>query len=97
MEEELPEDIIDSIREEALGEIYDHTDISVVLPASATSEEIMEATGKAVNEAEQSNQEMYDRLCEIVKDCWLQMKGFGQNGLEDSEGESHVEGPILQM
>lgn len=97
VEEKLSEDIIDSIREAALGVIDDHTEVSVVLPASATFEEIMDATAKAENEAEQNNQKMYDRLCEIVKDCWLQMKGFGQNGLEDSEGESHVEGPALQM
>jgi hypothetical protein len=97
VEEDLPEDIIDSIREAALGEIDDHTEVSVVLPASATFEEIMDATAKAENEAEQNNQKMYDRLCEIVKDCWLRMKGLGQSGMEGSEEDNHPEQPDMEQ
>lgn len=75
VEEELPEALIDRIRESLGFEIDDHTDVTVVLPASASFEEIMEATGKAENEAEQHNEEMFKRLCEIVKEHWLMMKG----------------------
>jgi hypothetical protein len=74
VEEELPDALIDRIRESLGFEIDDHTDVTVVLPASASFEEIMEATGKAENEAEQHNEEMFKRLCEIVKEYWLMMK-----------------------
>ena len=96
VEEELPDDLIDSIREGLCGEIDDHTDITVVLPSSASFEEILEATGKAEDEAEQNNTEMYNRLCEIVKDNWMRMKGLEQD-TEVTEGVSPDEDPTLRL
>ena len=94
VEEELPDDVINSIRE-ALGfEIDDHTDVTVVLPATATFEELMEATGRAENEAEQNNSNMFERLCEIVKASWLQMKGSSLT--QELDSEKPGEGLVMQ-
>ena len=79
VEEELPDSVIASIREGLDDEIDDHTNITVELPASATFEEIMKATGKAETEAEQQNKEMYDRLCDIVKGYWMSLKEESQD------------------
>lgn len=82
-EEELPDDFIDSIRSGAAGDIDDCSEISVVLPATATYEEIMAATEKAEEMAEQRNSEMFKRLCEYVKTYWTQ-----QNEGKQSESQS---------
>lgn len=68
IEDELPEEIIDSIRDAAIYDINDHTDLDVTLPRSASFEEIVEAMGKLEDEAEENNTEMYKTLCEIVKE-----------------------------
>ena len=96
VEEELPDDVINSIRERLGFEIDDHTDITVLLPATATFEEIMEATGKAENEAEQNNSNMFERLCEIVKAYWLQMKGTDQSLTDKMDSEKPNEGLVMQ-
>lgn len=67
IEDELPEEIIDSIRDAAIYDIDDHTDLDVALPRSATWDEIVEAMGKLEDEAEANNHRMYLELCEIVK------------------------------
>lgn len=67
IEDELPEEIIDSIRDAAIYDIDDHTDLDVTLPRSASFEEIVEAIGKLEDEAEENNTEMYKTLCDIVK------------------------------
>lgn len=68
VEEELPEEIIDSIRDAAIWDhVEDYTELSVTLPAASTFEEITEALGKLEDEAEENNTEMYKTLCEIVK------------------------------
>lgn len=97
VEEELPDSVIASIREGLEDEIDDHTDITVDLPASATFEEIMEATGKAETEAEQHNNEMYDRLCDIVKRCWMSLKEASRDADIDMELKNAGDGPTMQM
>ena len=68
IEDELPEEIIDSIRDAAIWDnVDDHTDLSITLPRSATWNEIVEAMGKLEDEAEENNHHMYLELCEIVK------------------------------
>lgn len=67
IEDELPEEIIDSIREAAIYDIDDHTELSITLPATSTFDEIVEAMGKLEDEAEENNHRMYLELCEIVK------------------------------
>ncbi|MBR5678410.1 MAG: hypothetical protein IKX20_09795 [Paludibacteraceae bacterium] len=97
VEEELSDEFTDRIRELLPDDIGDHTNITVVLSASATFEEIMEATGKAEKEAEQNNQEMFERLCEIVKAHWLSMKGIDLNAMESMDSKALCEGPALEL
>lgn len=73
VEEELPEDIVDSIREGCIEEIDDQTTESDTLPASATYEEIMAAVSRLEDMAEANNVHMYDLLCEMVKAHWEYM------------------------
>lgn len=82
IEDELPEEIIDSIRDAAMWDnVDDHTELSVTLPATSTFDEIVEAMGKLENEAEENNHTMYLELCEIVKDHLEYMK----SGLTETE------------
>lgn len=67
IEDELPEEIIDSIRDAAIYDIDDHTDLSITLPRSATWDEIIKAIENLEYEAEANNHRMYLELCEIVK------------------------------
>lgn len=67
IEDELPEEIIDSIRDAAIYDIDDHTDLDVTLPRSATWEEINRAIENLEYEAEANNHRMYLELCGIVK------------------------------
>ena len=67
-EEELPDDIIDSIRETALDcGIDDSADETETLPDTATFEEISELIGKLEVITEAQVNDGYRRLCEIVK------------------------------
>ena len=97
VEEELPDDFTDSIRECLGDDIDDHTEITIVLPASASFEEIMAATGQAENNAEQNNTRMFDFLCEIVKEHWMQMKGLDITEPESLDNKEPGEGPVLKM
>lgn len=67
IEDELPEEIIDSIRDAAIYDIDDHTNLDVTLPRSATWDEIIKAIENLEYEAEANNHRMYLELCEIVK------------------------------
>ena len=68
-EDELPEDIIDSIRESAIDSgVDDHTYCNRYLPLDATYETVVETISELENEAEQTNEELCRILCEIVKD-----------------------------
>lgn len=67
IEDELPEEIIDSIRDAAIYDIDDHTNLDATLPRSATWDEIIKAIENLEYEAEANNHRMYLELCEIVK------------------------------
>lgn len=68
-EEELPDDIIDSIRECAIWDgIEDYSELSETIPvADATFEKVVEITEKLESQAMEHNHEMFKLLCEIVK------------------------------
>ena len=67
-EKVLPDDTIDRIRSECIEVgIDDNTEFCVTLPKDASWDEIMEMTKKLENEVEENNQDMFNRLCEIVK------------------------------
>lgn len=67
--DELPEDIIDSIRDAAIDSgVDDHTYCNRYLPLDATYETVVETISELEDEAEQTNEELYRILCEIVKD-----------------------------
>lgn len=80
-EEELPEDIIDSIRDAAIDSgVDDHTYCNRYLPADATYETVVETIGELEDEAEQTNAELFRILCEIVKDHLEFMKEREEKG-----------------
>lgn len=69
-EEELPDDIIESIRDFAMWDgITDYTELSETIPvADATFEKVVEITDRLESQAMEHNHEMFKQLCEIVKD-----------------------------
>lgn len=67
IEEELPEEIIESIRDAMVYDVDDHTDLDATLPRSATFEEIVRAIENLEYEAEANNHRMYLDLCECVR------------------------------
>lgn len=68
IEDELPEEVIDSILEAAADAgISDSTTYSTRLPRSATFEQIVKATMDLESSTEANNHTMYLELCEIVK------------------------------
>lgn len=69
-EEELPEDILESIRDAAIdNQLDDYTTLSKTIPAStATFDEIVKITDDLENQTEESNKAMFKELCEIVSD-----------------------------
>lgn len=74
-EAELPEDIIDSIIDTAIDcEIDDKTECNVFLPANASYEDVCKALDECETSAMETNNEMYERLKEIVKEHWDHMK-----------------------
>lgn len=67
-EEELPEEIIDSIREVAADEwMHDYAEASAELPASATFEEICAKLEELETDAEKENDETFNHLCDMVE------------------------------
>lgn len=68
-ENELPEEIVDSIRDAAIDEqIDDRYTESVLLPASASFEDVVKALDSCEALANRNNTGMYKRLCEIVRE-----------------------------
>jgi hypothetical protein len=75
-EEELPDDIIDSIRIDAIESgIEDESNESETLPRDASFEDIVKCIDRLEDEAENTNTDMYKTLCNIVKGYVEQMKG----------------------
>lgn len=69
LEEELPDDIIESIRDAAIDcGIDDNAEETESLPSTATFEQISDLIGKLEVIAEVRTHEYYRRLCDIVKD-----------------------------
>ena len=65
---ELPEHIIDGIRDEAIEfGLDDHSEASYLLPYNATYEEVMDATEQLQRIAMDKNDEMFETLKIIVK------------------------------
>jgi len=73
-EDELPHEIIDSIRDAAIDAgINDGTDIERTLPREAGLEDIVKATRDLEAEAEANNHRMFSDLVDIVKAHWEYM------------------------
>ena len=74
-EDELPEEIIDSIRDSAIDErVDDSSTWTEVLPSSASFDDVVKALDKCEANADAENTGMYKRLCEIVYDHVEYMK-----------------------
>ena len=80
MEIELPDEVIDSIREGAEF-IDDHTKIESVLPYDATIEDVIAETDRLEGSCEMANEAMFDELCEMVKAHveYFNLKGDKEN------------------
>ena len=82
-EEELPEDIIENIRDVATDDgIDDCTELSESLPADADLEQIVEAIGRMENEAEQNNTKMFTTLEATVGATYDWWKNGGLNDIK---------------
>ena len=69
LEKELPEDIVESIRDAAIDcGIDDRAEETEFLPISASYEDILAAIGKLESVTERRNNENFARLCDIVRD-----------------------------
>ena len=76
MTEELPDEIIDSIRDAAMDcGIDEETTISDSLPADADFDRVVSMIDRFEGYAEAENNSMYQRLCGIVADHVAYMKG----------------------
>lgn len=70
-EEELPDEIIDSIREVASEEwLRDYSEACAEIPASSTFEEICQKLDELTAEAEKENDETFNHLCDMVEDMY---------------------------
>lgn len=80
-EVELPEDVIDSIRDFAIDDgIDDNTELSMTLSAEASYEDIVDALDTLEKEAMEENHSMFLRLTDIV-DAFIQhMKEADSDG-----------------
>ena len=79
-EEQLPDDVIDSIIDAACDEqLDDKTVTSIVLPADTPFFKIVATLDALEEEADTNNKAMYKRLCEIVKAHLEYMK---ENGID---------------
>lgn len=74
-EEELPEELIDSIREIAADDwMHDYAEASAELPASASFEKICDKLDELTDEAEKENDDTFKHLCDMVEDTYKWMK-----------------------
>ena len=82
---ELPLWMIESISADCYYcDIHDETTLTAELDGNATYNEIISKTEELEEEAEKNNTEMYNRLCEIVKDYY----DFGkEHGMLEGEEE----------
>lgn len=80
-EVELPEDVIDSIRDFAIDDgIDDNTELSMTLSAEVSYEDIVDALDTLEKEAMEANHSMFLRLADIV-DAFIQhMKEADSDG-----------------
>lgn len=68
VEEELPGEMIDDIRDFAIDDgIDDKTELCIVLEGAATFEDICEAISTLEDEVEEANTNMFNRLCDLVE------------------------------
>lgn len=68
VEERLPDELIDSIREAAADEwMNDSAEATAELPASSTFEEICAKLYELTDEAEKENDETFKELCDMVE------------------------------
>lgn len=80
IEKELPEEILDSIRDAAIWDgLDDYTSESTELSESASFEEICGSIGRLEESAEQHNSKMFDDLCFVVKSHvqYMEENGIG--------------------
>ena len=77
-EEELPEEIIDSIRDACIDcEIDDNTTLSETIPsAEATFEKVVEILVELESMTEKNNEDMFKRLCGIVENHFIYLKSL---------------------
>lgn len=85
IEKELPEEILESIRDAVIYDVDDHTDLDASLPRSATFEEIVKAIKNLEYQAEANNHQMYLDLCDCVKGHVEYMKENNIPFVEDEE------------
>ena len=87
-EEELPEDIVESIFDVAIDcGIDDRAEETEFLPISATYEDIVAAIGKLESVTERRNEENFARLCDIVRDH-VEYMNSGEYRKPESKEES---------
>lgn len=87
-ENELPEEIIGSIRDAAMGDnVDDSSTWAEVLPSSASFDDVVKALDKCEANADAENTGMYKRLCEIVYDHVEYMKEQGISLASPEEDE----------
>lgn len=87
-ENELPEEIIDSIRDAAMDDnVEDSSTWTEVLPPSASFDDVVKALDKCEANAGAENTGMYKRLCEIVYDHVEYMKEQGISFTSPEEDE----------
>jgi hypothetical protein len=83
-EEELPDEIIDSIRDEAMElRIDDSSSAKGTIPADALLCNVVSLINKLEVEAESKNTDMYTRLRGIVAEHYDYWKGEQNNGKDD--------------
>ena len=71
---ELPDDMIEGIKEWAFESIDDRSEEDCYLPIYATLDEIIEATDELEEKCEEHNERMYNELCDVVRGCVLQLE-----------------------
>lgn len=87
-ENELPEEIIDSIRDAAIDDrVDDSSTWTEVLPSSASFDDVVKALDKCEANADAGNTGMYKRLCDIVWDHVEYMKEQGISFASPEEDE----------
>lgn len=88
VEKELPQEIIDSIRDAACDEqLDDHSTATTTLPWNASFEDLVAALDKLEAEADADNSVMYKALCDLVLAHVEYMKENGIQFVDDENGQ----------